>query len=93
MAVVVVSMLLGGCDDGDSRTTARVDRFDDEGRVCLVPEDRSQVDLLACYHYSPSDEDVLKVGACIGVVIPNLVDLDEGAPLRSVKALDRPCRR
>jgi hypothetical protein len=84
--LVLLVVIVVGCDSGDARTTARVDSRSDHS-VCITPEDPGQTDLTGCFPYQTSDVARLSAGSCVSVVVPAAV----AEPIRNVKSLGRDC--
>jgi hypothetical protein len=93
LSLTVALVVLAGCDDDDTHTTARVERIT-TSQVCLVPEDRRLPEIEGCFPYSTPDRQKLQIGACISVRVPNYLDESRRAdPIYDVHVLHRPCKR
>jgi hypothetical protein len=89
-SITVVALGSGCSESGDDRTTARVDRVTDN-ELCIVPEDKKQLELSGCFKASRGDTSKLQAGDCLDLVIP--FPRDGTRDIYSIRKLDRSCKR
>jgi hypothetical protein len=91
MGFAFMPLLVSACNEsGDDRTTARVEKVT-SSELCIVPEDRKQVELTGCFRASPEDTSTLKQGDCLDLVIP--FPRDGSRDVYSIQVLKRSCKR